>query len=93
MSRGKMEGMDIIHPMRRFRCFVFDLQLKLRSSRPSKPKRKIRLCYYVCVRPAFTLWAVEPLALPPLASPSSSLQGIAQTSLALLLLRASVQQG
>ena len=26
----------------------------------SKPKRKIRLCHYVCVRPAFTLWAVEP---------------------------------
>ena len=38
-----MRKMDIIHPMRRFRCFVFDLQLKLRSSRPSKPKRKIRL--------------------------------------------------
>ena len=51
MSRGKMEGIDIIHPMRRFRCFVFDLQLKLRSSHASKPKRKTRLCHYVCVRP------------------------------------------
>ena len=51
MPRWTMEGMDIIHSMRRFRCFVFDLQLKLRSSHASKPKRKIRLCYYVCVRP------------------------------------------
>ena len=47
----RMRKMDIIHPMRRFRCFVFDLQLKLRSSRPSKSKRKIRLFIYVCVLP------------------------------------------
>lgn len=38
--------------MRRYRCFVFDLPLSLRSSRPSKPKRKIRLYYmYVSVPP------------------------------------------
>ena len=37
--------------MRRFRCFVFDLPLKLRSSNTSKPKRKIRLFIYVCVLP------------------------------------------
>ena len=38
-------------PMRRPRCFVFDLPLKLRSSNTSKPKRKIRLFIYVCVLP------------------------------------------
>ena len=49
-----MRKMDIIHPMRRFRCFVFDLQLKLRSSHASKPKRKIRLYYmYVSCSPLY----------------------------------------
>ena len=52
MSRGKMEGMDIIHPMRRPRCFVFDKHLNVRSSNTSKPKRKIRLYYmYVSCPP------------------------------------------
>ncbi len=37
--------------MRRPRCFVFDLPLSLRSSRPSNPKRKIRL-YYMYDPPA-----------------------------------------
>ena len=49
MSRGKMEGIDIIHPMRRFRCFVFDLQLKLRSSRIVKTKAQDTPLLYVCV--------------------------------------------
>ena len=43
--------MDIIHSHEASRCFVFDLQMSLRSSHASKPKRKIRLCYYACVRP------------------------------------------
>ena len=38
MSSGKMEGMDIIHPMKRPRCFVFDLPLNLRDSRIVKTK-------------------------------------------------------
>ena len=38
MSSGKIEGMDIIHPMKRPRCFVFDRQMKLRSSRIVKTK-------------------------------------------------------
>ena len=44
-----MRKMDIIHPMRRFRCFVFDNPQSLRSSNKSKPKRTVTPYYvYVC---------------------------------------------
>ena len=98
MSRGKMEGMDIIHPWGVPVALFLTYRWSWEVLRMSKPKRKIRLCHYVCVRPLLPfgllslrlfllLWLRLP---PPLASPSSSLQGIAQTSLTLLLLRASV---
>ena len=39
-----------IHPMRRFRCFVFDEQMKLRSSQNVKTKAYsyALICIYVC---------------------------------------------
>ena len=39
-------------PMRRFRCFVIDLPLKLRSSQNVKTKAQDTPLLYVCVPPA-----------------------------------------
>ena len=38
----------IVHPIRRSRCFVLDLPLKLRSSNTSKPKRTVTHFMYMC---------------------------------------------
>ena len=64
--------------MRRPRCFVFDLPLKLGSSQNVKTKAQDTPLSLCMCPPAFTLWAVEPSALPPLRL------GNVQTSLTLL---------
>ena len=51
MSRGKMEGMDIIHPWGVPVALFLTIRRVCEVLLSSKPKRKIRLCHYVCVRP------------------------------------------
>ena len=73
--------------MRRFRCFVFDLQMKLRSSHASKPKRTVTPFMYMCLARLCPIVGFQPSALPPTCKHSPSELG------SLLLLRSSVQQG